>query len=101
MPDARALLYEDVVDLLLWRWEAVKLENEDEQETTWRKLLQDANLNDIELKQVLWKLAYTTHGQQGDAANEAAADIPESALLNVLRELHPKRSLDWADRLNA
>ncbi len=30
MPDARALLYEDVVDLLLWRWEAVKLEKENE-----------------------------------------------------------------------
>ncbi len=99
MPDARALLYEDVVDLLLWRWEAIKLENEDEEETTWRKLLQKANLNVIDLKQALWKLAYTTHGQMGDSAAETTADIPESDLLNVLRELHPKRSLDWADQL--
>ncbi|MCP4694617.1 MAG: hypothetical protein GY859_41700, partial [Desulfobacterales bacterium] len=59
MPDARALLYEDVVDLFLWRWEAIKLENEDAQKTTWRKLLQKANLNDIDLKQALWELAYT------------------------------------------
>ncbi len=54
MPDARALLYEDVVDLLLWRWEAIKLENEDARETTWRRLLQEAKLNDIDLKQALW-----------------------------------------------
>ncbi|MCP4690127.1 MAG: hypothetical protein GY859_18890, partial [Desulfobacterales bacterium] len=100
MPDARALLYEDVVDLLLWRWEAIKLENEGEKETTWRQLLQKANLNDIDLKQALWKLAYTTHGQSSGAIGaEATADIPEATLHAALRELHPDRSLDWADQL--
>ncbi|MCP4687366.1 MAG: hypothetical protein GY859_04900, partial [Desulfobacterales bacterium] len=89
-----------VVDLFLWRWEAIKLENEDVQKTTWRKLLQKANLNDIDLKQALWELAYTTHGQMRDSAGaEATADIPEATLLSSLRELHPKRSLDWADQL--
>ncbi len=50
MPDARSLLYEDIVDLLLWRWEAIKLEKEDAKETTWRKLLSVVHTNLMTLK---------------------------------------------------
>ena len=33
LPEARALLYEDVVDLLLWRWEAIKLDDRGGEDT--------------------------------------------------------------------
>ncbi|MFQ5854811.1 MAG: SUMF1/EgtB/PvdO family nonheme iron enzyme, partial [Anaerolineae bacterium] len=100
LPDARALLYEDVVDLLLWRWEAIKLESADGRETTWRQLLRDADQRDIDLKRALWELAYEVHGQvQASESTEATADIAESVLLEALRALHPERSLDWADQL--
>jgi formylglycine-generating enzyme required for sulfatase activity/energy-coupling factor transporter ATP-binding protein EcfA2 len=100
LPDARALLYEDVVDLLLWRWEAIKLDDRKGDETTWRQLLRAAELNDIDIKQTMWKLAYETHGQVRTAADrEATADITEADLLSALRSLHPERSLDWAESL--
>ncbi len=103
LPDARAALYEDVVDLLLWRWEAIKLENRDGRETSWRQLLQEAELNDVDLKRVLWELAFEAHSQQrrlddGDSS-KPTADIGQAALLRALRQLHPEQSLDWADRL--
>ena len=63
LPEARALLYEDVVDLLLWRWEAIKLDDRGGEDTSWRQLLRAAQLNDIDIKQTMWKLAYDTHSQ--------------------------------------
>jgi formylglycine-generating enzyme required for sulfatase activity len=103
LPDTRTLLYEHVVDLLLWRWEAInKLQQPDGRETTWRRLLQAAELTDMDMKQALWKLAYQVHSQhqvQEDEEAEATADIAESQLLATLRELHPERSLDWAETM--
>ncbi|MCB0121026.1 MAG: hypothetical protein KDE58_02220, partial [Caldilineaceae bacterium] len=105
LPDARALLYDDIVDLLLWRWEAIKLEKPDGEETDWHLLLSEAVLSDIDVKKKLWELAFTVHGQSqfdnADAADQrditvATADISESDLLDTLRELHPEGSWDWA-----
>jgi len=100
LPDARALLYEDVVDLLLWRWDETRLVNEDSQKTDLRKLMQTAGLDDIDIKHALWKLAYEAHGTISLTQKEdATADIPEVILHKALRELHPQRSLDWADKI--
>ena len=103
LPDARAALYEDVVDLLLWRWEAIKLENRDGRETSWRQLLQEAELSDIDMKRALWELAFEAHSQQrrleGRSGLKPTADIAQADLLRTLRQLHPTQSLDWADRL--
>ena len=100
LPDAARKLYEDVVDLLLWRWEAIKLDDLGGEDTIWRQLLRAAQLNDIDIKQTMWKLAYETHAQVRTAEDgEATADITQLELLNALRSLHPARSLDWAESL--
>ncbi|GEM_PF-1169354 len=100
LPDARALLFEAVVELLLWRWEAIKLKNPDGSETTWRQLLRSVGLTDMIIKQTSWELAFHIHGRvHGGADRDLTADITESELLATLRELHPNRSLDWAERL--
>lgn len=100
LPDARSLLYEAVVELLLWRWEAIKLKNPDGSETTWRQLLRSVRLTDAVMKQTLWELAFQSHSRVHSSADrELTADISESELLATLRELHPSRSLDWAERL--
>lgn len=100
LPDARALLFEAVVELLLWRWEAIKLKNRDGSETSWRQLLAAVQLNEDLIKERLWKLAFHIHGRTGMSGNrDATADITESELLATLRELHPHRSLDWAERI--
>jgi formylglycine-generating enzyme required for sulfatase activity len=100
LPEARVVLYEDVVDLLLWRWDAVKSDDKSGEGTLWRRLLREAQLGEIDIKQVMWQLAYEAHGQGRLAEDrEATADISQFDLLNALRDLHPDRSLDWAESL--
>lgn len=96
LPEARALLYEECTDLLLWRWEGSKSEGQ----TGLRVLLDEAGLQDVDLKRVLWTLAYAAHQGNG-AAEETMADIGEETLWKALRQLHPQQSLDWADRVVA
>lgn len=107
LPDARVLLYKKVVELLLWRWEAVKLRDRQGEETTWRKLLQEAGVNYGDIEQLLWDLAWRAHEQmrQSYATNEtpaeATADIAESELHDALcaRYPDPEGAMGWADQM--
>ncbi|MEM7128801.1 MAG: SUMF1/EgtB/PvdO family nonheme iron enzyme [Chloroflexota bacterium] len=106
LPDARAVLYEDVVELLLWRWDAIRYSDAQGNERTWRQLLQSVNLNDDDVKETLWQLAYSAHMEaSAQDDSETTADILEQDLLEGLRELHPQaqwdrpESLKWAAML--
>jgi len=96
LPETRALLYEECTNLLLWRWEGLKGEGQ----AGLRALLDEAGLQDVDLRRVLWALAYAAHQGNG-AAEETMADISEETLWKALRRLHPQQSLDWADRVVA
>ena len=92
LPDARALLYEDTVDVLLWRWEQIKAGGRADAPTL-RQLLLDAGRTDLDLKKVLWRLAYEAHAQQApaegpvDGDGEQLADIGELTLMQALVRL--------------
>ena len=96
LPETRALLYEECTDMLLWRWEQVKWQAEQEDTPGLRGLLREAGLQDVDLKQALWALAFEVHKTAGGGDDDATADIPETMLLRTLRELHTARSWDWA-----
>ena len=105
LPDARALLYEDTVDVLLWRWEQIKAGGE-EGAPRLRHLLLEAGRTDVDLKRVLWRLAFEAHREGGAGARpeqsrrgEALADIGELQLQKELAGLHPKESRDWAHQV--
>jgi formylglycine-generating enzyme required for sulfatase activity len=98
LPDARALLYEDTVDILLWRWEQIKTGVEDEAPPL-RRLLLDAGRTDVDLKRTLWRLAFEAHQEGGAADEEALADISELRLEKALAALHPQGSRDWAQQV--
>ena len=91
LPDARALLYEDTVEMLLWRWEQVK------GRTPLRDLLQQAKRSDKDLKRLLWRLAYEAH-TSGDGKQEGLADIAEMNLRRGLMELKSE-DWNWADKV--
>ena len=101
LPDARAVLYEETVDLLLRRWEVIKTgSGEDEQRLG--QLLLDADRTMVDLRSVIARLAFEAH-RDGGAGNDNAEDDGESvagigqlALIKALAELHPERSMDWA-----
>jgi len=98
LPEARALLYEETIDILLWRWEQVKASGEDEAPPL-RQLLAQANRTDVDMKRALWRLAFEAHREGGTTDAEAVADIGESRLNKTLIELHPDKSRDWAHQM--
>jgi formylglycine-generating enzyme required for sulfatase activity len=98
LPDARAQLYEDTVDILLWRWEGLKAGGEDERPGV-RRLLLEAERTDVDLKRVLGQLAFEVHRKGGATDGESVADIGELRLERALAELHPQKSRDWAHNL--
>lgn len=98
LPDARALLYEDTVDILLWRWEQIKA-GSDDQAPRLRQLLLEAGRTDVDLKRVLWRLAFEAHGAGSARQGDALADIGELRLQKALAGLHPAGSADWAQQM--
>ena len=98
LPDARALLYEDTVDILLWRWEQIKIGPYADAPLV-RQLLLDAGRTDVDLKRTVWRLAFEAHGRDRGTDEESLADIGELELQNALADLHPDRSRDWAYEL--
>ena len=88
LPDARALLYEQTIDMLLWRWERGKTDT-----PALRHLLLAADRADMDLKRLLWRLAYETHSQMGQASSqESLADIEE---LHLRKSLLRLKADDW------
>lgn len=93
LPDARALLYEEAIDILLWRWDQIKAGGEDGV-FQLRQLLQRVGRSDMDLKKVLWQLAFETYNQvDSDQDVEKLTDIDESDLIKVLATLTNE---DWA-----
>ncbi len=114
LPDARALLYRDTVEILLWRWEEQKDAGRGSV-AGLRALLEEAHLGEVDLERGLWRLAYEAHTQGTTRAQEAldewlnkvldhvgmgrgAAGIGELALLKALAALKDG-DLSWAQRV--
>ena len=99
LPDARAILYGDTVDLLLSRWEAQKA-GTGEAADGILSLLRQAGRSEIDLKSVLRKLAHETQAQTGEGL---LADIAELDLLRALADLKKDSEgmgdLYWAQKV--
>lgn len=92
LPDSRALLYENTINMLLWRWEEVKRGGQRDAPPL-RQLLLDAGRVEMDLKRLLWRLAFEAHGSSGKSEDsEAVADIHEAQLTRMLETLKPG---DW------
>jgi formylglycine-generating enzyme required for sulfatase activity len=97
LPDARARLYEETIEILLWRWETRKAEQDGEQPRL-RRLLSDAGLAEVDLKRALTGLAFATHASGRAPEGDQLADIGELQLLKDLAVLN-RGSLDWAKQV--
>ena len=98
LPEARALLYEETIDFLLWQWEEMKYSGTDTAPDL-RQLLAEAECMDTDLKQALWRLAFEAHRDGGTDDTEAVAGIGELPLEKALAALHPRQSRDWAQHV--
>ena len=103
LPDARALLYEETIDILLWRWEQIKFGGQDDTPRL-RQYLLAAGRSDGHLKRVLWQLAYQAHSAAKPDDGESLADLSEHHILKALAalkcdEANPDGDLNWAKSL--
>jgi formylglycine-generating enzyme required for sulfatase activity/energy-coupling factor transporter ATP-binding protein EcfA2 len=94
LPDARALLYKETVEILLWQWEQA---SKGQDAARMRQLLLEADCSDTDLEQVIWKLAYEAHAQTDSNSDdeETLAGISELSLQKALAALN-KGNLNWA-----
>ncbi|MEI7940577.1 MAG: SUMF1/EgtB/PvdO family nonheme iron enzyme [Verrucomicrobiota bacterium] len=93
LPNDRAKLYKEVIELLLLRWDEAR------QGSRLQDLLREAQRDENDLLRVLATVAFNAHNRSRDRAGDEAGDIPHHELLFALRELHPQKSLDWAERV--
>ncbi|MBI5603965.1 MAG: SUMF1/EgtB/PvdO family nonheme iron enzyme [Deltaproteobacteria bacterium] len=96
LPDARAKLYEEAVDILLWRWDQNKAIGGEKSLPRLSELLWEAGRTDADLRRVLWHLAFLAQETGGAKKGDSRADIQEWHLQKALAELHPTKSLDWS-----
>jgi formylglycine-generating enzyme required for sulfatase activity len=93
LPDDRAKLYKEVIELLLLRWDEAR------QGSRLQDLLREAQRDENDLLRTLATVAFNAHSRSRDQKSDEAGDIPHHELLYALQELHPQKSLDWANRV--
>ncbi|RMF76217.1 MAG: DUF4062 domain-containing protein, partial [Chloroflexi bacterium] len=74
LPRERARLYSECVDLLMLRWRPHDA----------RYLMEELDVHDMELRRLLWEIAYDAHSTQTE--DEGTADIAEPDLIFMLRD---------------
>lgn len=90
LPQDRALLYEDCVDLLLWNWEELKIPTGVVEEPVGiRPLLRQAGLQDIDFKRAFWKIAYELFEDNKD-------EIKIQDIVKAFSQIHPDHNWNWA-----
>ena len=110
LPTARALLYEETVDMLLWRWEQIKTGRQ-EDVPQLQQLLREAERQDMDLKRMLWQLAYEAHSQsyaqsvKAETANDKPADITDRELREAIALLkqdeYGQPDYNWTEKVIA
>ncbi|MFN7952366.1 MAG: SUMF1/EgtB/PvdO family nonheme iron enzyme [bacterium] len=96
LPDARARLYEEAINILLWRWDQTR---QGRRTPPIRERLADAQCTESDLLGVLSRLAFDVHANVADAPDgEAVADIGELDLIKALARLN-HGDLNWAEGL--
>lgn len=94
LPGKRALLYDETVDLLLNRWENLRLVKDPETGRPLHKSLAEVlKVGPEALRQLLEKLAYEAHAAQPDAEQDQPVDLPEETVIAALLSLSRRDDL--------
>jgi formylglycine-generating enzyme required for sulfatase activity len=94
LPGRRALLYDETVDLLLNRWENLRLAKDPETGQPLHKSLAEVlKVGPEALRRMLEKLAYAAHASQPDVKRDQPVDLPEATVITSLLSLSPREDL--------
>jgi len=104
LPEDRAELYEEMVKLLLSRWQrAREVKGPDGEPIPEPGIAQVLNVEESHIRSALHRLALRVHERQGKGAEreEEPADITQEEVLGVfaslLKDLHPQVVLDYLE----
>jgi formylglycine-generating enzyme required for sulfatase activity len=94
LPTERVRLYDKAVDLLLYRWQREKVEEDALAQFLW---------DGRRLRQVIERLAFEAHLARRDSLPKAAADLPRHRARDILEELlgdanQARDFLDYVDQ---
>jgi formylglycine-generating enzyme required for sulfatase activity len=96
LPDARSVVYENMVELLLWKWRQAK--PEEDTSLSLKDLLQQAGRREIHFMRMLWRIAFEAHSDAwADDDGERTADISVLTLRREFAHLSDPPSWDRAD----
>ena len=100
LPEKRAELYAEAVDLLLEQWENPKtlFDRAGKLITNPPGLAQRLNIDRHKLRRLLDELAFNAHARQPEL--QGTADIPESELVAGLLNLNPETGLNPIELMN-
>ena len=97
LPESRAVLYEEAIDLLLHKWDGVK--EDGKKDVLLREKMREVGLHSGDLMAALGTLAFEVLERGGSNSGRGLADIGENELLRHLKKLHPANNGDdtvWA-----
>lgn len=98
LPNSSALIYKNIVDLLLWSWD--KRRDSDEKEILGlNKILQKVGCSKSDLKVCLSIMAYKIHSDSVILGKGDLADIDEKVLKERLIKLDPQNNMAWAQEV--
>ena len=86
LPDGRAELYNETIKVLLWRWDSIKQTGDDL--PPLKKLLSEANRNELELIQAMSSVAFAIHGKKNNANSQGNSEIVMHKLYQALSSLN-------------
>jgi formylglycine-generating enzyme required for sulfatase activity len=89
LPNTRAKLYDVIINHLLFQWKAAGM----------RALLVEAGCDENDLKRKFAKLAWQAQDPLRNRPDGQPADINETELQDELKELHPRRCLNWTEKV--
>ncbi len=92
LPDSRARLYEEAINILLFGWE----QGSQGAEPRLTDLLNEARRDRTDLIRMFERLSYEVCAGTVYAERRLIAGMGEQDLIRFLRQLHPAKHLDWA-----
>lgn len=97
LPEARSLLYGECIDILLYRWDEVRMSNLPDAPRLSR-FLSESGVKTVDVLQVLSEQAFSAQqGQLEKTGQDALTDLPEHRLLRTFANLKGDgRDLNWA-----
>ncbi len=80
LPERRAELYKVAIDVLLWKWQKKKTEDDTPVSNELSALLKD----DRRIQRTMMRMAYEAHRQRGDDDDQELAGLPRGEALTIL-----------------